>query len=52
MIGDYLYVDGGEVSQLYNGKNYSDPLHPSFAGADFPFSPVPLQSELSRDGLC
>ena len=32
VIGDYVYIDGGEVSQLYNGKNGTDPLHASWAG--------------------
>lgn len=33
VIGDYVYIDGGEMSQLENGKNNGE--HPSYAGMFF-----------------
>ncbi|KAK0381984.1 kelch repeat protein [Colletotrichum limetticola] len=30
VIGGYVYIDGGEVSQLYNGKNGTTANHPSW----------------------
>jgi hypothetical protein len=40
-MGDYLYVDGGEISQLHDGKNGST-LHPSDSGKPMIYSLKPL----------